>query len=150
MIEGTKNVDARLPYDESIPPVLQDLLSLFPRAPVLMNTSAYPEIVAYTGIPLRQTINESDLGIFRAALVDPARNAAIVVCFQGDDIDRAVQTHPQSLTVAAHFAANAQPSATIYFSSQWMDKSPYLKLPHVTGPLLKDLTPPSDVLQPKN
>jgi hypothetical protein len=148
--EGTKNLDARLTYDESIPPVLQDLLSLFPREPVLMDTSAYPEIVAYAGIPLRQTINESDLEVFRAALADPASHAAIVVCFQGDDIDRAVQAHPQGLTVAGHFTANNQPPATIYFSTQWMDKSPYLKLPHVTGPLLKDLTPPSDILQPKN
>jgi hypothetical protein len=141
--ESTKNLEARLPYDQSIPPVLQDLLSLLPRAPVLMDTSAYPEIVAYTGIPLRQTINESDLEIFRAALADPAGHAAVIVCFQGDDIDRAIQVHPQGLEVAAHFSANTQPPATVYFSSQWMDRSPYLKPPHVTGPLLKDLTPPS-------
>ncbi len=64
-VESTKNLDARLPYDDAIPPLLQQLLALFPHAPVLMNTSAYPEIVALTGVPLRQTINESDLGIFK-------------------------------------------------------------------------------------
>src|SRR6202044_2384331 len=140
-VESTKNADARQPYDNSIPRALQSLLALDPRAPVLMNTSAYPEIVAYTGIPLRQTINESDLGIFRAALADPAGHAAIIVCYQGDEIDRAVQAHPRGLTAVAHFTANTQPPATVYFSTQWMDKSPYLKLPHVTGPLLRDLTP---------
>ncbi|MGD1062113.1 MAG: hypothetical protein ABR860_02530, partial [Terracidiphilus sp.] len=46
--ESTKNLDARLPYDHAIPPALQSLLTLYPRAPVLMNTSTYPEIVAFT------------------------------------------------------------------------------------------------------
>jgi len=141
--ESTKNLEARLPYDEAIPPVIQDLLSLLPHAPVLMNTSAYPEIVADTGIPLRQTINESDLEIFRAALADPAGHAAVIVCFEGDDIDNAVHMNPQNLVVAAHFTANTQPPATVYFSTKWMDQSPYMKLPKLTGPLLKDLTPPS-------
>ncbi|MGA8629257.1 MAG: hypothetical protein WB567_08935 [Terracidiphilus sp.] len=141
--ESTKNLEARLPYDEAIPPVIQDLLSLLPHAPVLMNTSAYPEIVAYTGIPLRQTINESDLEIFRAALADPAGHAAVIVCFQGDDIDNAVHMNPQNLAVAAHFTANTQPPAVVYFSTKWMDRSPYMKLPKLTGPLLKDLSPPS-------
>jgi hypothetical protein len=146
--ESTRNLEARLSYDESIPPVLQDLLSVLPRAPLLMDTSAYPEVVAYTGIPLRQTINESDLEVFRAALADPAGHAAIVVCFRGDDIDRAVRAHPQGLAVVAHFNANTQPPATIYVSTQWMDKSPSMKLPRITGPLLQDLTPPSSEVVP--
>ena len=44
--ESIANLDARLPYDQAIPPLLQDLLSKFPRGTVLMNTSTYPEIVA--------------------------------------------------------------------------------------------------------
>ena len=70
-VESTKNAQARKPYDNSIPPALQSLLTLDPHATVLMNTSIYPEIVAFTGIPLRQTINESDLGIYRSALAIP-------------------------------------------------------------------------------
>jgi hypothetical protein len=127
--ESTKNLEARLPYDESIPPVLQDLLSLVPHAPVLMNTSAYPEIVAFTGIPLRQTINESDLEIFRAALAAPARSAAIVVTFDGDEVDGAVKAHPEDLTVAGRFTAQAQPAATVYISTKWLDRSPLWKSP---------------------
>lgn len=149
-LEGTRNLEARLPYDENLPPVLDDLLSLLPHAPVLMNTSAYPEIVAFTGIPLRQTINESDLEIFRAALVAPARSAAIIVAFEGDEIDRAVKAHPENLAVAGRFTANTQPAATIYISTKWMDQSPLMKPPALTGPLLKDLTPPAGETGPES
>jgi hypothetical protein len=146
--ESTKNLDARLPYDQDIPPVLEDLLSLLPHAPVLMNTSAYPEIVAFTGIPLRQTINESDLEIFRAALQDPAGSAAVVVSYDGDEIDQAVREHPQNLAIAARFTANTQPPATIYFSTKWMDRSPLMKLPKLTGPLEQDLGAPAGATAP--
>ena len=140
-VESTRNLEARLPYDESIPPVLDDLLSLDPVAPVLMDTSAYPEIVALTGIPLRQTINESDLEICRAALAAPATDAAIIVAYAGDDIDKAVRVHPQNLAVAARFTANTQPAATIYFSTKWMAQSPLLNAPTGQNPRLNDLSP---------
>jgi hypothetical protein len=90
-----------------------------PGAPVLMNTSVYPELVAYTGIPLRQTINESDLGIFRAALGAPAAHAVLVLAFDGDSVDRAVKAHPQGLTVVRRFTANGQPSGTLYLSDTY-------------------------------
>jgi hypothetical protein len=122
-VESTKNLHARLPYDVAIPPFLRRLLAVDPHATVLMDTSAYPEIVALTGIPLRQTINESDQETFRAALAVPASHAAVVVAFDGDDIDRAVKAHPQDLNVAGRFTARGQPSATVYLSSQRMDRS---------------------------
>ena len=149
-VEGTKNLDARLHYDEAIPPVLQDLLSPFPRAPVLINTSIYPELVAFTGIPLRQTINESDLEIFRSALADPASSAAVVVTFEGDDFDRAVKEHPQNLVVAGHFTAKDQPPATVYFSTKWLNRSPFHKSPPLEGSSLKDLSPSTSGNPPKN
>jgi hypothetical protein len=142
-VESTKNLAARLPYDEAIPPVLDDLLSFEPHAPILMDTSAYPEIVALAGIPLRQTINESDLEIFRAALAAPATDAAIIVTYAGDDIDKAVKAHPENLAVAARFTANTQPAATIYFSTKWMNQSPLLKAPSGLDPLLKNMSPPA-------
>jgi hypothetical protein len=122
-VESTKNLDARLPYDHAIPPFLQQLLAGLPHAPVLMNTSTYPEIVSLTGIPLRQTINESDLGIFRAALAAPSSHAAVIVAFDGDDIDRAIKAHSQDLRVAGRFTAPGQPSATVYLSSRWISQS---------------------------
>lgn len=115
--ESTYNLEARLPYDQAIPPLLRDLLSTFPHGTVLMNTSMYPEIVAFTGIPLRQTINESDLALWRAALEAPAGHAAIVVAWDGDEVDRAVKAHSEGLAVAGHFYVAGQPSATVYFST---------------------------------
>ncbi len=122
-VEGTKNADARKPYDDALPPALQSLLALDPHAPVLMNTSDYPEIVAFTGIPLSQTINESDLGIYRSALASPATHAAIIVAFDGDDIDKAVRAHLADLTLMGAFTADGQPSAAIYVSTKWLDRT---------------------------
>ena len=121
-VESTKNLDARLPYDEAIPPLLEDMVTTLRGAPVLMDTSAYPEIVSLTGIPLRQTINEGDLLIWRTALAAPADHAAIVVAFDGDAVDRAVKAHPAGLSVAGRFTANGQPPATVYFSASWVDR----------------------------
>jgi hypothetical protein len=122
-VEGTKNADARQPYDDAIPPALKSLLILDPRAPVLMNTSLYPEIVAFTGIPLRQTINESDLEIYRSALAAPASHAAIIVAFDGDEVDKAVKAHLADFTLMGRFTAKDQPSAAIYASTKWLDRS---------------------------
>ena len=119
-----QNLDARLPYDEAIPPLLDDMLTTFPGAPILMDTSTYPEIVSLTGIPLRETINESDLLTWRIALAAPAAHAAIVVAFDGDAVDRAVKAHPADLSVAGRFTAKDQPSATIYFSASWIVRIP--------------------------
>jgi hypothetical protein len=122
-VESTKNADARQPYDYAIPPALKSLLALDPRVPVLMNTSLYPEIVAFTGIPLRQTINESDLEIYRSALASPARHAAIIVTFDGDEIDTAVKAHLADLTLMNSFSAQGQPSAAIYVSTKWLNRT---------------------------
>jgi hypothetical protein len=115
-VEGTKNEAARRPYDLGIPPALRSMLASRPGAIVLMNTSVYPELVSLTGIPLRQTINESDKQYFKAALAAPATHAAIVIAFDGDEVDRAVKAHPQGLTPVRHFAAKGQQSATIYIA----------------------------------
>ena len=113
-VEGTKNEAARRPYDLAIPPALRSMLASRPGAIVLMNTSVYPELVSLTGIPLRQTINESDKQYFNAALAAPAAHAAIVIAFDGDEVDRAVKAHPEGLTPVGRFTAKGQPSATIY------------------------------------
>ena len=121
---GAEDLDARLPYDNAIPLLLRQLLARFPHAPVLMNTSAYPEIVAMTGIPLRESINESDLDVFKTALDAPSTHAAIVVTFDGDEVDRAVKEHPEGLDAAGQFTAPGQPTAIVYVSSWWMHHAP--------------------------
>lgn len=115
-IESTKNITAHRPYQLAIPPVLQALLVRRPGAAILMETSVDPEIVALTGIPLRQTINEADLEIWDAALAAPAAHASIVLAFDGDAVDQAVKAHPEGLIPIQRFTANGQPSGTLYVS----------------------------------
>jgi hypothetical protein len=123
-VEGTKIIEARRPYDEHIPLALRALLAKRPGGVVLMDTSVFPEIVAFTGIPLRQTINESDLEIYRAALAAPAAHAAIVLAFDGDEVDRAVHAHPAGLTMLWRIMFKGQPSGTIYVSGTPVANNP--------------------------
>jgi hypothetical protein len=116
-IEGTKNLYARRGYVLAIPRALTDLLASHPGATVLMNTSILPEIVTNVGIPLRQTINESDLYLWGHALAAPARSAQIVFAFDGDEVDKAVKAHPEGLEAAYRFHSSTEPPATLYLSS---------------------------------
>jgi len=115
-VEGTKNAHARRPYERVLAAALRSALATRPGGTVLMDTSVYPQVVALTGIPLRQTINESDKEYYQAALVEPARHAALVLALEGDDIDRAVRTHPSGLQLVSRFSSPGQPSATLYAS----------------------------------
>jgi len=115
-VEGTKNIHARQALEAQIPPVLRALIAERPGCAVLMDTSTLPNLVAFTGIPLRQTINEGDLDIYSEALAAPAAHAAIVVAFDGDEIDRAVKAHPEGLTKVRRFVTPGEPAGTIYVS----------------------------------
>ncbi len=115
-VEGTKNIHARRALEMEIPPVLRALIAERPGCAVLMDTSTLPNLVAFTGIPLRQTINEGDLEIYSEALAAPSAHAAIVVAFDGDEIDRAVKAHPEGLTVVQRFITPGEPAGTIYVS----------------------------------
>jgi hypothetical protein len=113
-VEGTKNIEARRQYEAEIPAAIRAELVDWPHATILMDTSVFPELVALSGIPLRQTINESDLWIFDEALQAPAAHAQLILAFDGDAIDRAVKAHPEGLIPARHFTARGQASATLY------------------------------------
>ena len=115
-VEGVKNIESRRAFEEQIPPVLRSLLSAHPGGEVLMGTSVYPNLVAFSGIPLRQTINESDREFYSEALADPAAHAAIVLAFDGDQIDEAVKAHPAGLRAVQRFDAPGQKSGTVYVS----------------------------------
>jgi hypothetical protein len=115
-VESVKNSQSRRIYESEIPPVLRALLAQHPRAVILMETSVDPQLVALTGIPLRQTINESDLEVYTGALADPAAHSDFVLAFDGDQIDLAVHAHPAGLTPIRRFSAPGQPSATLYVS----------------------------------
>jgi hypothetical protein len=113
-VEGIKNLDSRRRLEQQIPPALRALLAQRPGAVVLMETSVFPRLVTLTGIPLRQTINESDLGLWHAALSAPAAHASIVLAFDGDAVDGAVKAHPAGLTAVRRFTTGVQPTATLY------------------------------------
>jgi hypothetical protein len=115
-VEGIKNIEARRPFEQQIPAALRALLAERPGSTVLMQTSVYPNLVAFTGIPLRQTINESDLWIWHEALNAPAAHAAIVLAFEGDSVDQAVKAHPQGLRAVQRFTAPGQAAGTLYVS----------------------------------
>ncbi|HKD61588.1 MAG TPA: hypothetical protein VKB47_14090 [Terracidiphilus sp.] len=115
-VEGTKNIESRRKFEAEIPPVLRALVAQHPGGPILMETSVYPNLVAFTGIPLRQTINESDKEYYSAAIADPASHAAIVLAFDGDEIDHAVKQHPAGLRAVRRFEAPGQNSGTVYVS----------------------------------
>jgi hypothetical protein len=115
-VEGTKNIHARRALEIEIPPVLRALVAERPGCAVLMDTSTFPNLVAFTGIPLRQTINEGDLEIYSEALASPAAHAAIVLAFDGDEIDRAVKAHPMGLMVVRRFSTPGEPAGTLYIS----------------------------------
>jgi len=115
-IEGIKNVESRRTFEADIPPVLRSLLAQRPGGVVLMNTSVFPQLVSLTGIPLRQTINESDKQFYTEALAAPASHAAVVLAFEGDEIDRAIRAHPEGLQLVRRFRAPGQPLGTVYVS----------------------------------
>jgi hypothetical protein len=123
-VEGTKNAVARRPYESILATALREQLRSRPGGVVLMNTSVYPHVVALSGIPLRQTINESDKEYYQAALETPAQRAAIVFAQAGDPIDRAVHDHPAGLRDVGHFAAKDQPAITLYVSDTWRANAP--------------------------
>src|ERR1039458_9590398 len=115
-VEGTKNLLSRQALEAEIPPFLRAELTKRPGGVILMETSVYPRLVALTGIPFRQTINESDLEVYRDALASPAAHAALVLAFDGDEVDRAVKANPGCLTAIRRFTVPGQPSSTLYVS----------------------------------
>ena len=76
-VEGTKNIDARRPFDEQIPPALRALLAQRPGGTVLMDTSVYPEI--WSRSPAFLCARPSTKATWRStrrALAAPAAHAA--------------------------------------------------------------------------
>jgi hypothetical protein len=129
-VEGTRNLRSRQSFETEIPPVLRAELAKRPGGVILMNSSVYPQLVALTGIPFRQTINEGDLEFYRTALASPAAHADFVLAFDGDEIDRAVKAHPCGLTALGRFIAPGQASGTLYVSDT--PSSPKLNKPACT------------------
>lgn len=119
-VEGQKNTESRLYYNTVLAETLTKLHKLDPTGVVLMDTSTFPSLVPHSGLTYRQTLNESDKEFYQAALAAPAAHAHIVLAFAGDEIDKAVKSHPGHLSVYERFHSPFkgwdQPDATVYVS----------------------------------
>ena len=80
-----------------------------PGAPILMEESDHVGALQEAGIPLRQTVNESDYDSWKAALEDPAAHAAYVIAIEGDPVAKAVAAHPEGLKELSVLCRTGQP-----------------------------------------
>ncbi len=120
--EGRRNHEMRGEYEREIASRLGMLHTLRPDAVVLMDTSSYPGIIPQAGMVYKQTINESDLDLYDAALVHPSAHAQVAIAFSGDAVEAAVRRDP-AFKQAWSFRATWQPEATIYVSDAFLNTS---------------------------
>jgi hypothetical protein len=114
--EALVNATTRVPFERNLALVLEEFPS---GAPILMQESDHIGALQDAGIPLKQTINESDYGSWHAALEDPAGHAAYVVALQGDAVANAVAEHPGGLQELTILCGTGQPCARIYQSDRY-------------------------------
>jgi hypothetical protein len=114
--EALVNATTRVPFERNLALVLDDLP---PGVPILMAESDHVGALQDAGIPLRQTINESDYDSWHAALEDPAGHAAYVISFEGDAVSKAVARHPEGLQELTILCGTGQPCARVYQSDRY-------------------------------
>ena len=118
--EAQVNAGTRIPFEENLARMLD---SFPPGAPILMADSDHIGALQDAGIPLKQTINESDYYSWRAALRNPADSAEFVIAFAGDPVSKAVAEHPEGLDELTILCGTGQPCARIYQSERFTGKS---------------------------
>ena len=74
------NSTTRVAFERAL---ARELEELPPGVPILMYDSDHVGALQEAGIPLKQTVNESDYDSWKAALEDPAGMAAYVVAIDG-------------------------------------------------------------------
>jgi hypothetical protein len=115
--EALVNASTRVPFERNLALVLEDLP---PGVPILMAESDHIGALQDAGIPLKQTINETDYDSWHAALEDPAGKAAYVIAMEGDAVAKAVAAHPDGLEELSITCTTGQPCARIYQSERYM------------------------------
>jgi hypothetical protein len=120
--EGRRNNEMRGTYEREIASRLKLLHELRPDAIVLMDSSSYPGVVTQAGMVYKQTINESDLDLYDAALKNPSAHTAVAISFTGDDVETAMKRDPAFKSVWK-FDATWQPTATIYVTDTYLKSS---------------------------
>ena len=116
--EALVNATTRVPFEENLALVLEELP---PGAPILMAESDHIGALQDAGIPLKQTLNESDYDSWHTALEDPAGKAAYVIALDGDPVAKAVAAHPEGLEELSITCGTGQPCARLYQSDRLPD-----------------------------
>jgi hypothetical protein len=114
--EALVNATTRVPFERNLALVLEDLP---PGVPILMQESDHIGALQDAGIPLRQTINETDYDSWHAALEAPADHAAYVIALEGDSVAKAVAVHPDGLQELSITCTTGQPCARVYQSERY-------------------------------
>jgi hypothetical protein len=109
--EAIVNSTTRIALESSI---ARELSSFPTGASILMYNSDHIGALQRAGIPLRQTISETDYDTWKAALASPATHAAYVVAIAGDPVSEAVKANPQGLTELTIICTSGQPCARVY------------------------------------
>ncbi|HWG17407.1 MAG TPA: glycosyltransferase family 39 protein [Acidobacteriaceae bacterium] len=118
--EALVNSSTRVPFERDLALVLQEMP---PGAQILMQESDHIGALQDAGIPLKQTINETDYDSWHVALEDPAGHAQFVVAMEGDAVAKAVAAHPQDLEELDILCTTGQPCARIYRSLSYGEKT---------------------------
>jgi hypothetical protein len=111
--EGLVNATTRIPFEAA---VAREIDTFPPGSTILMSSSDHIGVMQQAGIPLKQTLNESDWDSWHAALEAPATHAAYVIALAGDPVSAAVEAHPEHLTELTVLCSTGQPCARIYQS----------------------------------
>jgi hypothetical protein len=114
--EALVNSTTRVPFERNLALALEELP---PGAPILMQESDHIGALEDAGIPLRQTINESDYDSWHAALQAPADRVAYIVALDGDAVSKAVAEHPAGLQELTILCGTGQTCAHIYQSERF-------------------------------
>jgi hypothetical protein len=114
--EALVNATTRIPFEQNLALVLEELP---PGVPILMQESDHIGALQDAGIPLKQTVNESDYDSWHAALEDPAGHAAYVIALDGDAVSKAVGQHPEGLQELSITCGTGQPCARTYESQRY-------------------------------
>ena len=118
--EALINSSTRVPFERNLALVLNEMP---PGSPILMQESDHIGALQDAGIPLKQTINETDYDSWHTALDDPAAHALFVVAIEGDAVSKAVDAHSQDLEEIDILCTTGQPCARIYRSLSYGAKN---------------------------
>jgi 4-amino-4-deoxy-L-arabinose transferase-like glycosyltransferase len=114
--EAMVNSTTRIAFEQAI---ANEIKSFPAGVPILMYNSDHVGALQRAGIPLKQTISETDYDSWKAALADPATHAAYVIAIAGDPVSKAVAVNSKGLTELAVLCTTGQPCARIYHSTHF-------------------------------